>query len=305
MALNDNGLGRSVSDVLAKTVRRNPEHARGYLDVDIGLVQPSTVNPRTHFDQVALDELQASISRHGILQPLVVCKREVGYELISGERRYRAARQAGLTKVPVVIRDDTNPQHLAELRLVENLQRQDLNPIELALGFQTLIDSHGLSQEQLSERVGKDRSTVANALRLLGLPVAVRELVASGQLSAGHAKALLACSDPAWLLALAQRIRADGLSVRDTERLAKGGPPASAPAPLRDPQLRELETNLFHLLGAPVAIRQNGAQGAGSLAVRFTSREQFQRVIGVLERVLREAGVRPAGDAPADDHHPA
>jgi ParB family transcriptional regulator, chromosome partitioning protein len=305
MALNDNGLGRSVSDVLAKTVRRNPEHARGYLEVDIGLVQPSTVNPRTHFEQGALDELAASISRHGILQPLVVCKREVGYELISGERRYRAARQAGLTKIPVVIRDDTNPQHLAELRLVENLQRQDLNPIELALGFQTLIESHGLSHDQLSDRVGKDRSTISNALRLLALPSAVRDQVVAGQLSAGHAKALLACSDPAWLLTLARRIISEGLSVRDTERLAKAGTPSAAPTPARDPQLRELETNLFHLLGVPVAIRQKGAQGAGTLAVHFTSREQFQRVVGVLEKVLKEAGVRPAGDHHGDDHHPA
>jgi len=289
MALNDNGLGRSVSDVLAKTVRRNPEHARGYLEVDIGLVQPSPANPRSHYDQAGLDALAASMAQHGMLQPLVVAKREVGYELISGERRYRAARQLGLTKVPVVIRDDANPQHLAELRLVENLQREDLNPIELALGYQTLIESHGLSHDQLSDRVNKDRSSITNALRLLTLPANLREQVISGVLSSGHAKALLGCTDARWQQELAARIPLEGLSVRACERLAKLGTPSQRSATARDPQVVELETNLFHLLGAPVAIRHQGERGGGEMRIRFSDPAQFQRVIAVLERVLKDA----------------
>ena len=204
MALSDNSLGRSLSDVFAKTVRREP--AKGYLEVDLTLVAPPAVNPRQEFDQQALIELAASVRQHGILQPIVVMKREVGYEVLSGERRLRAAKLAGLTKIPVVVRDDSNPQHLAELRLIENIQRENLNPIELAQAYQALIDQHQLTHDALSERLNKERSSISNSLRLLTLPDELQQLVASRQLTVGHAKILAGCSDPGWQRELARQI---------------------------------------------------------------------------------------------------
>jgi ParB family chromosome partitioning protein len=290
MGLSDSGLGRSVSDVLAKTMRRAPENTKGYLEVDLGLITPSKTNPRTEFDQGALDELAASIRLHGVLQPIVVLKRDVGYEIISGERRFRAARQAGLTKVPVVVREDSNPQHLAELRLIENIQRENLNPIELATAYQALLEQHRLTHEDLAARVNKDRSSITNVLRLLGLPNQLREAVARGELSLGHAKALLGCTDVAWQRTLADRVVAEGLSVREAERLAKAGPPkASAGASVKPSHLRELETNLYHLFGARVEVQERGQKGR--MTVHFDGKDQFQRVVAIMERFLKQAKV--------------
>jgi ParB family chromosome partitioning protein len=286
MALSDQGLGKSVSDVLAKTVKRTPEPGRGYLEVDIGLVTASRANPRQSFDAAELAALASSIQQHGMLQPIVVLKQEVGYEILSGERRWRAARLLGLSRIPIVIRDAANPQHCAELRLVENIQRQDLNPIELAQAYRTLLDTHGLTQEALATRINKDRSSIANLLRLLDLPEGVRLLLASGALTAGHGKALLATSDEHWQQALADRIITAGLSVRDTERLAKAGPPQPLPAGvgIEPPHVRELQENLFRLLGLQVAIQEKG--GKGTLTVRFRDQAEFQRVVAVLERIV-------------------
>jgi ParB family chromosome partitioning protein len=292
MGLSDSGLGRSVSDVLAKTIRRAPENTKGYLEVDLGLITPSKTNPRTEFDQAALDELAASIRLHGVLQPIVVLKRDVGYEIISGERRYRAARQAGLAKVPVVVREESNPQHLAELRLVENIQRENLNPIELATAYQALLEQHSLTHEDLAARVNKDRSSITNTLRLLGLPNPLREAVARGELSLGHAKALLGCADTGWQRQLADRAIAEGLSVRETERLAKAGPPkaGTASGPSAKPaHLRELETNLYHLFGARVEVQERGQKGR--MTVHFDGKDQFQRVVAIMERFLKQAKV--------------
>lgn len=290
MGLSDSGLGRSVSDVLAKTIRRTADNAKGYLEVDVGLITPSRSNPRRDFDQAALDALAASIKTHGVLQPIVVLKREVGYEIISGERRYRAARQAGLTKIPVVVRDDQDPQHVAELRLVENIQRENLHPIELALAYQTLIEAHGLTHDDLADRVHKDRSSITNLLRLLQLPERLRGAVGRGELSGGHAKALLACTDPAWQQTLADRIIAEDLSVREAERLAKAGPPQTPPPAAPTPShVRELEANLFRLLGAKVAIKER--KGKGAMTIHFGSQDQFQRVVAIMERFLKQASL--------------
>jgi ParB family transcriptional regulator, chromosome partitioning protein len=296
MGLSDHGLGRSVSDVLAKTIRR-ADPSKGYLEVDIGLLSPSKDNPRHDYDLSALDELSASIRQHGILQPIVVMKREVGYEIVSGERRYRAAKQAGLQKVPVVIRDADNPQHLAELRLIENIQRQDLNAVELAVAYRALIEEHGLTHEELAIRVNKDRSSISNTLRLLSLSEPLQRMIAASQLSLGHAKALLACSDSAWQGTLAQRIAAGELSVRDTERLAKAGPPSAGGAvpPGKDPHIRELETNLFRLLGTRLSVKEKG--GKGTLTLHFDDQQQFQRVVAIMDRFIKQAGSEDKGKA--------
>ena len=289
MSLSDNSLGRSLSDVFAKTVRRDPP--KGYLEVDIGLVSPPRANPRQDFDDQALDELAASLLQHGMLQPIVVLKREVGYEVLSGERRLRAAKKAGLAKVPVVVREESDAQHQAELRLIENIQRENLNPIELAEAYQALIEQHGLTHEALADRLNKERSSISNALRLLALPEELRALVRSQALSLGHAKVLAGMTDRAWQLTVARRIRDEELSVRATERLAKEGAPAAADAPAapgsKPPHLRELETNLFHLFGTRVSVKEKG--GKGAMTLHFDSKDHFQRVVAIMDRIIKQA----------------
>lgn len=295
MVLSDSALGRSVSDVLARTIRR-PEPGRGYLEVDIGLVTPPQQNPRTDFDQAALEELAASIRQHGILQPIVVLRREVGYEVISGERRLRAAKLANLPRVPVVIREEDNPQHLAELRLIENIQRQNLNAIELSLAYKALIDQHGLTHDALADRLNKERSSITNLLRLQTLPGDIQVKISEGALSLGHAKALLSCTTTDWQSRLAARIVAEGLSVRETERLAKEGPPAEPSAAAVPSHIRELEQNLYHLLGTKVKVKEKGQKG--TLTLHFDNRDQFQRVVAVMGRFVKQAGQedrRPLG----------
>ncbi|MCS6969560.1 MAG: ParB/RepB/Spo0J family partition protein [Planctomycetes bacterium] len=279
-----------MQDVLARLPKR--EGQRGSLEVDIGLLVPSNRNPRRNIDEQQLRELAESIRQHGIIQPIVVLRRDVGYEILSGERRWRAAQIAGLTKVPVVIREEQDPRHQAELRLVENIQRADLNPIELAQAYQALITEHGLTHDELAARLNKDRSTITNTLRLLQLAPEVQALVSEGRLSAGHARALLAVEDPQRQRALAERILAEQLPVRLVERLVKR-PEAAGQKPTKSTNIKELEENLRVLFGSRVSIREQN--GKGSITVRFTSKEHYLRVVAVLERVIRQANLERAG----------
>jgi ParB family chromosome partitioning protein len=289
MTLADNTLGRSLQDVFARTPRR--EGGKGYLEVELGLITPPKANPRTDFDEAALRELADSIRQHGVLQPIVVLRREVGFEILSGERRWRAAKLAGLAKVPVVVREESDPQHQAELRLIENIQRADLNAMELARAYQALIDEHGLTHEALAARLNKERATISNALRLLALPEEVQRLVAAGELSAGHARALLAIADRARLTDLARHAIAHGLSVREVERLVQQ-PSAASPA-AKPPHLKELEENLQHLFGSKVGIREKN--GKGAITVHFESKDHYLRVVTLLERFIRQANLDKAG----------
>lgn len=288
--MSDSVLGRTMQDVLARLPKR--EGQRGSLEVDIGLLVPSNRNPRRNIDEQQLRELAESIRQHGIIQPIVVLRRDVGYEILSGERRWRAAQIAGLTKVPVVIREEQDPRHQAELRLVENIQRADLNPIELAQAYQALITEHGLTHDELAARLNKDRSTITNTLRLLQLAPEVQALVSEGRLSAGHARALLAVEDPQRQRALAERILAEQLPVRLVERLVKR-PEAAGQNQTKSPNIKELEENLRVLFGSRVSIREQN--GKGSITVRFTSKEHYLRVVAVLERVIRQANLERAG----------
>jgi ParB family chromosome partitioning protein len=286
MSLSDNTLGRSLSDVFAKTVRREP--LRGYLEVDLGLILPPGKNPRTDFDSKALDELAASIRQHGVLQPIVVLKRDVGYEIISGERRWRAAKLAGLAKVPVVVRDEQDPKHVAELRLVENIQRENLNPIELARAFQSLLDEHGLTHDALADRVNKERSSITNVLRLLSLPETLQTLVAEGGISTGHAKVLLGLSEPRHQEELARRVVAEQLSVRELERLTRiprSGGAKGAKGKL--PHLRELEDNLARLFGTRVQVTER--EGKGAITLHFADRDHFQRLVAIMDRFVKQS----------------
>ena len=257
----------------------------GLLEVEVDRIAPNPQQPRYAVDQAALGELAESIRQHGILQPLIVTRADArgAYTLVAGERRWRAAREAGLRTVPVVIKEATPRQRL-ELALVENLQRQDLNPLETAQAYRQLIDEHDLTQEAVAERVGKDRSTIANALRLLQLPPEARDALARGAISEGHARAILACDRPAERQALLQATVEQGLSVRQAEELARrlnagAGPPLSPPNVRRGkggapPDVAALEDRFRQALGTKVQLYR-GRRG-GRLVVHFYSDDELQ-----------------------------
>src|SRR5579871_4387907 len=218
------GMGMTAGIAAAPALAPQSE---GYVHVDIDLIDPSPYQPRTRFREEALEELSRSIQASGIVQPLVVRKIGARYQLIAGERRWRAAQRAQLQSVPTVVRNV--PEELAlEMTLVENIQREDLNPIEQARAFQRLTDEFHLTQEQVAERTGKDRATIANAMRLLRLETAILELLEDGRITPGHGRALLAVEDSEERIGLARRIVKNGMSVRQVERMVARGPKTPA-----------------------------------------------------------------------------
>src|SRR6185369_8959302 len=210
-------LGRGLSALIPDAPVTAPERA---LDIDTDLLRPNKFQPRTHMDDERIEDLARSIKSNGIIQPIVVRRRDQGYDIIAGERRWRAAQRAGLLKVPVVVRDVPEDRLLA-VALIENIQREDLNPIEEAVAYKRLLDEFHLTQEQIADAVGKDRSSVANYVRLLRLPQEVRANVASNALSMGHARALLSLADEAAQLRVSRDVVSRSLSVRETEALVK------------------------------------------------------------------------------------
>ena len=263
-------------------------------DLDLEAIRPNPYQPRKDFDETALDELAASIKQLGIIQPLTV--RSLGddrYELISGERRLRASRRAGLKRVPAYVRE-ADTEAMLEMAIVENVQREDLNPVEVALGYQRLIEEVGLTQEQVADKVGKNRSTVANVLRLLRLPPRVQASLREGTLTSGHARALVSIEDDAERLSLHREILDDGLSVREVESRARAlregtTAPAtrpSAPAPARDAlptrdrlQVEATEARLREALATQVQVRHKASDGSGSITIAYYSAEDLERVV--------------------------
>jgi len=265
---------------------------RASLEVDIDQLEPNRYQPRAHMDDARLEDLARSIKANGVIQPIVVRRLEGSsaarerYQIIAGERRWRAAQRAELLRVPVVIKDvgeHDRKRHL-EMALIENIQREDLNPLEAATAYQKLIEEFQLTQEEISTQVGKDRATVANYLRLLKLPDEVRSNVASGALSMGHARAIVALNSEADQRRLARDVVSRGLSVRETEALVKkeiaGNKPGSAPgSPLKstkDVHTRAAEEQLRIALGTPVDIRRKGK--GGTVAITFTNETELQRL---------------------------
>ena len=273
-------LGKGLSALIPDA----PEPARGGpIELDIDLLAPSREQPRVAFDEGRLDELAASIRSNGVIQPIVARKTGATYRIIAGERRWRAAQRAGLLKVPVIIRDvpDGQDRQALELALVENLQREDLNPLEQALAYRRLVDEFGLTQEQVAAAVGKDRASIANYLRLLTLPEEVRGDMTSGELTMGHAKALLGLSGDTAQRQAARDVIARGLSVRETEALVKRlGAPArerrTAGAEAGDVHTRAAEDRLRFVLGTKVRIVRRGAGGA--IQIEFTSELELNRL---------------------------
>ena len=271
--------------------------SRAPLELDVDQIEPSELQPRLHIDEGRLDGLAASIRANGIVQPIVV--RRIGsdrYQIIAGERRWRAAQRAGLTRVPVVVREvpEGHDVQLLEWALVENLQREDLNPIEEATAYHRLATEFHLSHDEIATRVGKDRLTVANTVRLLKLAPEVRAEVATGALSMGHARALVSLPTDGDQRRIAREVIARGLSVRETESVVKretapGRKPATPAARTKDADTRAAEQALHRALGSPVEIVRRGR--GGSVVIGFSSEEELQRLydyltqqrLGVLE----------------------
>jgi ParB family transcriptional regulator, chromosome partitioning protein len=275
------GLGRGLSALMGEAIREervadDGERSPGVRTVALAELEPHPEQPRRHFDEAALDELAQSIAARGLIQPIVVRPHRGGYQIVAGERRWRAAQRAQLHQVPVIIRDFDEAETL-ELALVENIQREDLNAIEEADAYRKLIDRFGHSQEALGRIVHKSRSHIANLLRLLDLPEAVRALLAEGKLSMGHARALITAPDPE---GLARQVVERGLSVRETERLAKGAKPVASrparPAKESDADNAALERQLGDILGLRVKIAYGG--GAGSVTLGFSSLDQLDLI---------------------------
>lgn len=253
-------------------------------EVDLDLIEPNPHQPRSRFDEARLQELAESISSSGLVQPIVVRRKGERFEIVAGERRWRASQIAGLLKVPVHVAE-VSDQDLLKTALIENIQREDLNPIEEALAYKRLGEESGLTQEQIAAAVGKDRATVANHLRLLRLPDAVRARVAGGELSMGHARALLAIDDPAALTKAADHVISGGLSVRATEVLVRKitEPPAAVEIPEvseKDVHTRQAEERLRVVLGTRVTIQRKGK--GGRVEIEFVNEDELIRLYELL-----------------------
>lgn len=272
-------LGKGLSALLPEVDR-----AEELVELDIDLLEVNEAQPRTRFDEKRLEELAESIKENGLVQPILVRRARGGkYQIIAGERRWRAAQRAGLLKIAAVVREVSDDK-LLELALVENIARQELNPIEEAMAYQKLISRYGLTQEQIARRVGKDRSSVTNILRLLKLPEEIQALVEDEKISMGHARALLPVEDEQYQMALAQRVIAEGLSVRDVERLVeRWRSPAEVKEEVHrpvDPNLKAAEQRLQKRLGTQVKIllTKNG----GRIQIEFHNEEELSRIYDLL-----------------------
>lgn len=275
------GLGRGLSALMAdvnETETQSSKTDSATHMIPIEKIFPNPDQPRKTFNESDLDELSASIEERGIIQPLIVRRKMDDFEIVAGERRWRAAQRAKLHEVPVVVRDYDDLDVL-EIAIIENIQRADLNPIEEASGYRQLMDKFGHTQEKLAEALGKSRSHIANILRLLQLPDGVISLVQSGELSAGHARALITSADP---LGLARHVVKKGLSVRETENLAKRSAPTSVSAETKtkksaekDADTRALESDLMAALGMKVSLQHKPGGESGQMTLHYGSLEEL------------------------------
>ena len=283
MAKAKGGLGKGLEALFVD----NNTDSQAVSALPISEIEPNTDQPRKQFEPSALADLADSIKQYGILQPLVVRPMPDGsYQLVAGERRWRAARMAGLSEVPVVMKELTDSEAMA-LALIENLQREDLNPIEEAMGFRELMENYGLTQEQVSQKVGKSRPVVTNAMRLLNLPKEIQAMVAEGSLSSGHARSLLSLEDEGLIREVAEEIRKKGLSVRQVEAIAKKQKKRTQePAPRQNAwdnsYFAEVQLALSQCLARKVKVE--GERGKGRLVIEFYDEEDLKAIAAALER---------------------
>lgn len=290
MPVSKKGLGRGLSALITTSVE---ETGGEPLEIPVDQIRPNPKQPRTDIDDESVAELADSISKVGLLQPIIVRPMAEGYEIIAGERRWRAARQVGLERVAVRILSTDEAESL-ELALIENLQREDLNAIEEAHGYRRLLSEHQMTQAELAAKVSKSRSAITNALRLLDLPDEIQQMVYEGSLSAGHARAILAVPDEAQRVSLAEKVRSQGLSVRETENLARlyaAGQVERTPRPVTPKSYKIVARKLRLVLGTNVRVRQ--AQKKGKIEIDFHGEEDLERIF----RLLTEGGDEaPAGE---------
>ena len=278
-------LGKGLDALIPKEIKDETPVDSGILLLPIEKLKPNKYQPRKNFDDSTIEELSASIKEKGIIQPLIVRKKGDSYEIIAGERRWRASQLAGIKSVPVII-NEAGDEEILELALIENLQREDLNPIEEAEGYQLLIDNHGLTHDEISKKIGKDRSTISNQLRLLKLSAKAKEALINGNISAGHARALVTLESDAEINETLSIIIQKKLSVRQTENLVKS---LGKVRPSRDESPTSIKNDKFVIdileelkrnLGTKVNI--SGKRERGKIEIEYYSAEEFERLIGIL-----------------------
>jgi ParB family chromosome partitioning protein len=279
-------LGKGLSALIPEKEKVRPSQSRDILELNIENIIPNEYQPRRIFNDSALNDLVASIREKGVIQPIIVRKdSNNSYQLIAGERRWRASRMAGLASIPVIIKD-VAPVEAFELALIENIQREDLNPLETAEAFQRLISDFSLTHEDLSKKVGKDRATVTNYLRILKLTSDVKKWLADGSLTIGHAKALLQVENARNQVLIAQKVVKKGLSVRATEALCRQGTAAAVSQPktkaAKDPQIASLEEKLMHSLGTKVNLKHRSNKKGGKIEIEYYSLEELDRLLDTL-----------------------
>lgn len=278
MSANKGGLGRGLSSLISSSSGESQRNDESQFELPINLIEPNPEQPRTNVDENTIAELSASISLHGVLMPLIVRPRGGKYEIIAGERRWRAARLAGLEKVPVRIRSSSDIETL-EIALIENLQREDLNAIEAAYGYRRLLDQHSMTQNDLAERISKSRSAIANTLRLLDLPEEIQQMLFDGKITAGHARAILSVSDEGSRIKLAEKVAESNLSVRETENLARLYASGEQPQPARAISPKSYKTigrKLRKYLGAKVRVKLT--KDKSKIEIEFENEEELQQL---------------------------
>lgn len=293
-------LGRGLASLIPRPTTPIPVIGRqddgasenSVANIDINKIRSNPYQPRADFDPVELDELKRSIQEKGIIQPITVCRVEGGYQLISGERRLRASREAGLAQIPAYIIQIHSQDELLELALIENLQRSDLNPIEVAISYKRLTEELNYTIEQVAQKTGKDRSTITNFLRLMKLPDVIQAAVRKGVISAGHARALITIENPALQLSIFEQIVERGLSVRDVEkRVRENGKTRSGrsraasgdPGTPRDSSLGSIEEKLRQTLGTKVEVKDDG--GRGTIVIEYYSLDDLDRLLDMLSTI--------------------
>ncbi|HQA60644.1 MAG: ParB/RepB/Spo0J family partition protein [Tepidanaerobacteraceae bacterium] len=278
--MSKRGLGRGL-EALIPIVEKDEENVQ---EIDIKKIVANEKQPRRGFDESKLEELADSMKQHGVLQPVILRKKGNKYELVAGERRWRAAAKAGIEKIPAIVRE-LNDSDVMEIALIENLQREDLNPIEEAMAYKSLMDDFGLTQEELSKRVGKSRSQIANTVRLLNLDKEIQDLVYENKLTAGHARALLSIQDSKERLKLANMISKEALSVRQTEQLVKKLVDERSKAKKHKPKeinpvIIDVTERLQRTLGTRVKIKGN--EKRGKIEIEFYSSEELERILEII-----------------------
>lgn len=282
-------LGKGISALIPEYPETGQADGQGarVVELPVDEIESNPVQPRTDFNEERLEELTRSIRERGVIQPILVNRIGQSYHIVAGERRWRASKKAGLTTIPAIVREIGSQQELMEISLIENIQREDLNPVEEAEGYRALMDQCFLTQDEVAQKVGKDRSTVANMVRLLKLPLEIQDYLRQDTLQVGHARALLALDDDDERLRLARRAVAEKLTVREVERAAGGRKPGEKsrrPTPKeapRDPQLDDFEERLRHRFGTAVAIRR-GRDLSGRIEVEFYDDDDLERLLELL-----------------------